>query len=46
MPRPKKLIIRATAQDEVSGKAEKNEKKIEKTTEKMFKDFPPKAKAG
>lgn len=42
----KKLVFRGTAQDQVSGKAEKNEKKIEKATEKMFKDFPPKAKEG
>jgi hypothetical protein len=41
----KKLVFRGIAQDEVSEKAEKNEKKIEKATEKMFKNFPPKAKA-
>lgn len=42
----KKLVFRGTAQGEISGKAEKNTKKIEKATEKMFKDFPPKAKEG
>ena len=42
----KKLVFRGTAQDEISNKAEKNEKKIEKATEKMFKDFPPRPKAG
>lgn len=42
----KKLVFRGTAQDEISSKAEKNEKRIEKATEKMFKDFPPKAKGG
>lgn len=41
----KKLVFRATAQDEISDKPEKNEKKIEKATEKMFKDFPPKPKS-
>ncbi len=42
----KKLVFRGTAQDELSDKPEKNEKKIEKATEKMFKNFPPKPKAG
>jgi hypothetical protein len=41
----KKLVFRGTAQDELSDKPEKNEKKIEKATEKMFKDFPPGSKA-
>jgi hypothetical protein len=40
----KKLVFRGTAQDELSDKPEKNEKKIEKATEKMFKNFPPKPK--
>jgi hypothetical protein len=40
----KKLVFRGIAQDEVSEKAEKNEKKIGKAMEKMFKNFPPKAK--
>jgi hypothetical protein len=42
----KKLISCGTAQDEIASKAAKNEKKIEKATEKMFKDFPPTPKAG
>lgn len=42
----KKVVFRGTAQDEISSKASKNTKKIEKATEKMFKDFPPKASAG
>jgi len=42
----KKLVFRGTAQDELSEKPEKNEKKIEKAAEKMFKNFPPKPKAG
>src|SRR5215813_12500797 len=37
----KKLIFRGTAQDEISDKPEKNEKKVDKATDKMFKDFPP-----
>jgi hypothetical protein len=39
----KQLIFRGTAQDEMSDKPEKNQKKVEKATTKMFKDFPPKA---
>jgi hypothetical protein len=42
----KKLVFRGVGQDEVSDKPEKNEKKIEKATEKMFKNFPPKPKEG
>jgi Domain of unknown function (DUF4136) len=37
----KKLVFRAVAQDEISDKPEKNEKKIKKATEKVFKKFPP-----
>jgi len=37
----KQLVFRGVAQDELSGKPEKNEKKIKKATEKMFKKFPP-----
>ncbi len=40
----KKLIFRGTASDEVSDKPEKNIKKIDKSAEKMFKDFPPGSK--
>jgi hypothetical protein len=37
----KKLVFRGTATDTLSDKPEKNEKKIEKAMDKMFKDFPP-----
>jgi Domain of unknown function (DUF4136) len=37
----KKLVFRGVGQDEISNKPEKNQKKIEKATEKMFKNFPP-----
>jgi Domain of unknown function (DUF4136) len=40
----KKLIWRAQATDVLSDKPEKNEKKLEKSVEEMFKHFPPKAK--
>jgi hypothetical protein len=35
------LLFRGTATDERSNKPEKNQKKVEKATEKMFKNFPP-----
>ena len=38
----KNLIFRGTASDEISDKAEKNVKKLEKASDKMFKNFPPK----
>jgi len=44
--RDKKLVFRGIGQDEVSDKPEKNEKKIAKATEKMFKTFPPQPKEG
>jgi hypothetical protein len=40
----KKLIFRGTAEDEISDNAERNQKRIEKASTKMFKDFPPKPK--
>jgi hypothetical protein len=40
----KNLVFRGTATDEISNKPEKNVKKLEKVTEKMFKDFPPGSK--
>lgn len=40
----KALMFRGTASDEISDKPEKNIKKVEKATKKMFKDFPPGAK--
>jgi hypothetical protein len=41
----KKLVFRGTGEDELSDKPEKNEKKVAKATEKMFKDFPPQPKS-
>lgn len=40
----KNLVFRGTAEDEISDKPEKNAKKLEKASEKMFKDFPPGSK--
>ena len=40
----KSLLFRGTATDEMSDKAEKNHKKVEKATARMFKDFPPGSK--
>jgi hypothetical protein len=40
----KALLFRGTAADEISDKAEKNIKKVEKASSKMFKDFPPGSK--
>ena len=40
-PKTKNLLFRGTATDELSDKAEKNQKKVEKATAKMFKNFPP-----
>jgi len=37
----KNLVFRGTAQDELSDKADKNAKKLEKASAKMLKDFPP-----
>jgi hypothetical protein len=37
----KALLFRGTASDEISDKPEKNIKKVEKASAKMFKDFPP-----
>ena len=37
----KSLLFRGTATDELSDKAEKNQKKLDKASQKMFKDFPP-----
>jgi hypothetical protein len=37
----KTLLFRGTASDEKADKAEKNEKKIDKAVNKIFKDFPP-----
>ena len=40
----KQLMFRGTAQDDLSDKAEKNVKKLNKASDKMFKDFPPGSK--
>ena len=40
----KNLVFRGTAEDEISDNAEKNAKKLEKASAKMFKTFPPSAK--
>lgn len=40
----KKLIWRGVANDALSDKPEKNEKKLEKAVAEMFKHFPPKPK--
>jgi hypothetical protein len=37
----KALVFRGTGTDEISDKPEKNQKKLEKITDKMFKNFPP-----
>ena len=41
----KQLVFRGTAQDELSDKPEKNQKKLAKASDKLFKDFPPGSKA-
>ncbi len=40
----KNLVFRGTAEDEISDNPEKNAKRLEKASTKLFKDFPPKAK--
>jgi hypothetical protein len=40
----KALMFRGTASDEISDKPEKNVKKMEKVSSKMFKNFPPGSK--
>jgi hypothetical protein len=39
----KQLIWRGSAEDTLSDKADKNEKKLEKGVAKMFKSFPPRS---
>lgn len=43
--RSKQLIWRGRAMDSLSTKPEKNEHKLDKAVNDMFKDFPPKAKS-
>jgi len=40
----KKLVWRGVAQDTLSSKPEKNDRKLDEATEKMFKDFPPRSR--
>jgi hypothetical protein len=40
----KNLVFRGIAEDEISDNPDKNVKKLEKASAKMFKNFPPKAK--
>jgi uncharacterized protein YdeI (BOF family) len=40
----KGLMFRGTATDELSDKPDKNAKKLQKASDKMFKDFPPGSK--
>src|SRR5215470_5284254 len=40
----KALMYRGTATDELSDKPEKNQKKLQKASDKLFKDFPPGSK--
>jgi uncharacterized protein DUF4136 len=42
----KQLIWRGSAEDMLSSKAEKNEKKLDKGVAKMFKKFPPDSQKG
>jgi L-aminopeptidase/D-esterase-like protein len=41
----KNLVFRGTAEDELSDNPEKNKKKLEKASAKIFKNFPPTPKA-
>ena len=40
----KNLVFRGTAEDEISDNPEKNAKRLEKASDKLFKNFPPTAK--
>jgi len=43
-PKAKSLVFRGIAEDEISDNPERNAKRLEKASTKMFKDFPPAAK--
>ena len=43
-PKTKNLVFRGTAEDELSDNPERNAKRLEKASTRMFKDFPPAAK--
>ena len=40
----KQAIFRGTATDTLSDKPQKNDEKLDKAVEKMFKEFPPKGR--
>jgi hypothetical protein len=40
----KNLVFRGTAEDEISDNPERNAKRLEKASTKLFRDFPPTAK--
>ena len=42
-PKTKNLVFRGAAEDEVSDNPEKNAKRLEKASDKLFKNFPPAA---
>lgn len=44
-PKTKRLLWTAKASDTLSDKPEKDQKKLDKTLEKMFRNFPPKPSA-
>ena len=43
-PKSKSLVYRGIAEDEISDNAERNAKRLEKASTKLFKNFPPVAK--
>ncbi len=43
-PKSKSLVFRGIAEGEISDNAERNAKRLDKASTKMFKDFPPAAK--
>ena len=43
-PKSKSLVFRGIAEDELSDNPEKNAKRLEKASTKLFKNFPPQAK--
>ena len=43
-PKSKSLVFRGIAEGEISDNAEKNAKRLDKASTKMFKNFPPAAK--
>ena len=43
-PKSKSLVFRGIAEDEISDNAERNAKRLEKASTKLFRNFPPAAK--